>query len=113
MTARTLARPNPTRCPWCWAGFPGHKPASECTCAAEEAAAALVGTVVAWEAPATNLQLGLASNAPTVRRIARVNHARPDGTVVAFDPDGIRCILDPANVEVIADHAEAGWAALR
>lgn len=38
MTTRsTLARPNPTRCPWCWAGFPGHKPASECTCAAEEA----------------------------------------------------------------------------
>lgn len=50
---------------------------------------------------------------PRVRRIARVSHIRPDGTVCLYDPEGVRAIRHPEALTVIAERAEAGWGNLR
>jgi hypothetical protein len=70
------------------------------------------GAIVEWFAPLSSITTGLVENV-TQRRIARVSHTRDDGLIVAYDPDGIRCVIDSTKVNVIAENADAGWGNLK
>lgn len=72
----------------------------------------LRGHVVEWYAPMSSTATGIVSNVPPVRRIGRVNHARPDGWLVVFDHDGIRAVVNPNDVHDLG-RADAGWSNLR
>lgn len=69
------------------------------------------GAIVAWDAPVTNIFVGLCSNAAREERIGRVSHAHGE-FVVIYDPDGVRALVAPERLTVLAERAEAGWARL-
>jgi hypothetical protein len=77
--------------------------------AIEPVPAVVEGNVVEFFDSATDSAGGLVDNLPQVRRIARVSHFRPDGTVCLYDPEGARAIRHPEALTVIAERTEAGW----